>query len=273
MDITTILGLLVGWGALVIGVIMEGAKVTQFLQLSAFIIILVGTFGATLISFSLEQMLSLPMIAKNAFFGKKFEVTEIANLIVSLAEKARREGMLALDNEIQSIGDQFLQNGVQLVVDGNDAQRIRSILETEVAFLEERHKVGENIFMTLGGFAPTLGIIGTVMGLIFALSHGAEDPAETVKAIAVAFLATFYGISFANLIFLPIANKLKLRNEEEMLLKEVIIEGVLAIQAGESPRLVEERLKVFLPPSKRIQVSGKRQTASESPGAPEESRK
>lgn len=265
MDITTLLGLIVAWGAIVLGIILEGSKVTQFLQLSAFIIIAAGTFGATLISFTLEQMMMLPLIAKNAFFGKSFDIPEVANLIVSLAEKARREGMLALDNELAGINDSFLRNGIQLVVDGNDAQRIRSILETEVAFLEERHKVGENIFMTMGGFAPTLGIIGTVMGLVAALAKGAEDPAETVRAIAVAFLATFYGISFANLIFLPIANKLKLRSEEESLLKQVIIEGVLAIQAGESPRIVEEKLKAFLPPHKRERVSGRRAGASEVP--------
>jgi chemotaxis protein MotA len=262
MDFATFLGLVLGWGSVFACMLIEGGKIQQFVKESAFILIIGGTFGATMISFTMEQILDVMGIAKHAFFGKRIDIAGLVETMVHFADKSRRDGLLALENELSSVKESFLQNGMRLVLDGNDSERVRSILETEISFLEQRHKVGENMFGTLGGFAPTLGIIGTVMGLIFALSGGAEDPAETVKAIAAAFLATFYGIAFANLIFLPIASKLKLMNEHEILAREVMLEGILSIQAGETPRIVEEKLKVFLPPKKRTQLRGKKASAA-----------
>jgi chemotaxis protein MotA len=148
------------------------------------------------------------------------------------------------------VDDNFLKKGIQLVVDGTDIELVRNILETDLSFLETRHKLGEGLFTTMGGFSPTLGIIGTVMGLVHALST-IESATKTAQAIAVAFIATFYGISFANLIFLPIANKLKAKTAEEVLLREVMIEGILSISAGDNPRIVEEKLKAFLSPKEQ----------------------
>lgn len=265
MDVATVGGLVLAWVSLIVAILLEGAKLTQFIKLSAFIIIIGGTFGATIISFSTKQFKDIFKIMSIAFRTKEINAASIIKTLVSFAERARREGLLVLEEDAAKVDDAFLRKGVQLVVDGTDMDLVRNILETELSFLAQRHKVGEDMFMTLGGFSPTLGIIGTVMGLVFALSHGVEDASETAKAIAVAFLATLYGISFANLIFIPIANKLKMKSREEILLREVMIEGILSIQAGDNPRIVEEKLKAFLPPILREQVqAGGRRSA----GAP-----
>lgn len=251
MDFATVGGIALGFGGLIMGILIEGAALKSFFGISALIIIFFGTFGATMVSFSLKQLKELPRIVKHAFIQKEFDAAGVIATLVSFAEKARREGLLVLEDDAQKLDDKFLQKGIQLVVDGTDMELVRSIMNTELSFLETRHKVGENMFMTLGGFAPTLGIIGTVMGLVFVLQKGVEDPEAAVHGIATAFLATLYGICSANLIFIPIANKLKLKSQEEVLLREIMIEGILSIQAGDNPRIVEEKLKAFLPPAQR----------------------
>lgn len=265
MDFATIGGIVGAIVGLVIAILMEGS-LGSFFGPSAIIIISSITFGATLASFSIAQMKALPKIIRQAFTASTVDAASLIGTIVKFAEKARREGLLVLEDDAAKIEDSFLQKGVQLVVDGTDMELVKSILHTELAFLEERHKVGENIFMTLGGFAPTAGIIGTVMGLMFALGKGVEDPTETAKAIAVAFLATFYGIASANMIFIPIANKLKLKSQQEILLREVMIEGILSIQAGDNPRIVEEKLKAFLPPVLREKPEEKGEKGKEAEG-------
>lgn len=271
MDFATVGGLVLGFGGLALGIVMEGASLGSFFGLSALIIIFFGTFGATMVSFSIKQVIEVPKILKHAFIQKTFDAAQVIATLVSFAEKARREGLLVLEDDAQKLEDKFLQKGIQLVVDGTDMELVRSIMNTELSFLESRHKVGENIFMTLGGFAPTLGIIGTVMGLVFALGKGIEDPTETVKHIATAFLATLYGICSANLIFIPISNKLKLKSNEEVLLREIMIEGILSIQAGDNPRIVEEKLKAFLPPALRegVKPGGEKAGAGRAAGAGE----
>lgn len=266
MDLATIIGLLLAWGALGLGIIIEGGELGSFFKISAVILVIGGTLGATVISFSLGQILSLPKIMMRAFLQKQLHVTEAMNLLIAFAEKARREGLLSLEDELEKVADPFLAKGVRLVVDGTDPALVRDILETELSFLEERHKLGESIFTTMGGFAPTLGIIGTVAGLVHMLSQ-LDDPSKMGPAIAAAFMATFYGVSVANLVFLPIANKLKVRSAEEVLLRQVIIEGVLSIQAGDNPRILEEKLRSFLPPAMRAAVG--RHAKGEAGGAPQ----
>jgi chemotaxis protein MotA len=253
MDIATVGGLLLAWSALFISVFMEGGNIGMFLNIPALILILGGSLGATVISFSMDTIKGLVPVLKNAFFAKKIDTAEVIRTLVGLAEKARREGLLSLESEVENIDDPFLRKGIQLVADAFDMELTKSILETELSYIEERHKIGESVFTTLGGFSPTLGIIGTVLGLVHALSK-LEDPSTMGAAIASAFLATFYGISFANLIFLPIGNKLKARNQEEILMREAMIEGILSIQAGDNPRIIEEKLKVFLAPMLRGKV-------------------
>lgn len=250
MDLATIIGLLLAWGALVGALLMEGGDIQSLINLPAALLVFGGTLGAATMSFRMNQIAGLPGILANAFTEKNLDVADVIPLLVRLAEKARREGLLVLENDAQRMDDEFLQRGIRLAIDGTDPELLREILTTDIHFLQSRHKVGESIFTTLGGFAPTLGIIGTVMGLIHMLAN-LSDPGKMGPLIAGAFIATLYGVSSANLIFLPIGNKLKARSAEEVLLREVMVEGILSIQSGDNPRIVEEKLKAFLAPRLR----------------------
>jgi chemotaxis protein MotA len=195
----------------------------------------------------------LPAIIKNAIIGAPMDLPKTIQILVSFAERARREGLLALEEQARDIDDPFLQKGIQLAVDGTDPELVPAILETEIAYLGERHTAGASILSTMGGFAPTLGVIGTVAGLVHMMAN-LSDPGSMGPAIASAFIATLYGVSSANLVFLPLGNKLKQRNGIEILLREIQIEGILSIQAGDNPRVVEEKLKAFLDPKARASI-------------------
>jgi chemotaxis protein MotA len=173
-------------------------------------------------------------------------------LFLRLAEKARRQGLLALEDEAAQIENEFLRKGIMLVVDGTDPEVVRSVLEIDSAVLEERHKNGYELLDAMGGFAPTMGIIGTVMGLISVLSN-LSDVSKLGPSIAVAFIATFYGVSTANLLWLPLGKKLKGKSQSEMAAREMMLEGILAIQAGDNPRIVQEKLLGYLAPHSRPQ--------------------
>lgn len=263
MDLATVIGLAVGWLGVIGGSLADGLNIGQFLKTSgpAFIIIFFGTAGATIMSFPFDNIKELWPVLKKAFQRQELNPGAIVTQLVGFATKARREGLLGLEEEAEAIQDPFLKKGLQLVVDGTDIEMIRNIMETDIAFLESRHKVGESIFGTFGGFAPTLGIIGTVIGLVHALSEfggGNSDANSLVASIATAFIATFFGISFANLIFLPISFKLKQNSQAEVLLREVMLEGILAISAGDNPRIVEEKLKAFLPPKMKLEMEAQK---------------
>jgi len=254
LDLSTIIGLVIGWGFIFAGLLIESGgnimHVLIFFQISAFFIVVGGTVGATVISYPPGVTKSAFSIFKQAFIQKDMNPASVIATLVGFATKARREGLLGLEDEIANVNDSFLKKGIQLVVDGTDIELVRSILETDLAFLETRHKLGEGFWGTMGGYAPTIGIIGTVMGLVNALSQ-LENASKVAGAIAVAFIATFYGIGFANLIFLPISFKLKAKSAEEVLIREVMIEGILSISAGDNPRIVEEKLKAFLSPKEQ----------------------
>ncbi len=250
MDLATIIGLLVAWGAIVVALMMEGGQLKDLLIPSAFIIVVGGTLGATIVSFSFRQLLGLPSILKNAFCSRETDLRDIIDLMVDFARIARKQGILVLEDAARATDDKFLRTGIQLIVDGVPSEMVREILETEIVSLQERHKVGENIFSTMGGFAPTLGIIGTIMGLIHMLSS-LDQPGKMGPAIASAFVATLYGVALANLVFLPISSKLKARTMEEIIAYDMMVEGILSIQAGDSPRMVEAKMLAFLPPKMR----------------------
>lgn len=255
MDFATIIGLVVAWGALLGAMVMEGGELSSLVNLPAALLVFGGTFGAATISFKMSQIMALPGILSQAFTEKQYDVADLIVTLVRFAERARREGLLVLEDETRRIDDDFLQRGVRLAIDGTDPELLREILTTEIHFLQARHKTGESIFTSLGGFAPTLGIIGTVVGLIHMLAN-LSDPAKMGPLIAGAFIATLYGVSSANLIFLPIGHKLKMRSAEEVLIREVMVEGILSIQAGDNPRIVEEKLKAFLAPKLRSSLPG-----------------
>lgn len=257
MDKATVFGVIIGLAAIVVAMALKGGNLLALFDLGAFLLVVVGTAAATAASFSTSQLKGVWKITKQALREQELDVAGVISTLVSFAEKARREGLLVLEDDAAKLEDKFLQKGIQLVVDGTDMELVRSILETELNFLEQRHKIGENMFMSAGGFAPTLGVLGAVVGLIVALGAGAEDFEVLAAKIGIAFTAALYGIGLANLVFIPIGNKLRMRSNQEILLREVMIEGILSIQAGDNPRIVEEKLKAFMPPAIREQIRKK----------------
>lgn len=250
MDLATSLGLFLALFSLGASVIIEGGHLTSLISLPAFVIVFGGTIGVTIIGFTMAELKNVPALIRIGFTGKEFDPTEMIQVLVRFAEKARREGLLALEDELGSVDNDFLKKGMQLVIDGTDAELVRSILETELNFIQDRHHKGAAILETAGGFAPTLGIIGTVMGLVHVLGNLA-DAENLGPAIATAFIATLYGVGSANVLFLPLAGKLKNRSANEILVYEVALEGILSVQSGDNPRIVEEKLKAFLAPNLR----------------------
>ncbi|MBU7006368.1 flagellar motor protein [Phosphitispora fastidiosa] len=245
MDLSSILGLVLGFAMLVGGFLLEGGHFTSLLEPTAALIVFGGTAGATIASFSMEDIKQVPQLIKITFTEKRYEVQELIAILSSFAEKARREGLLSLERETATIDDDFLKQGIQLVVDGTDPALVRDILETQIEFTDQRHKIGAEIFEAAGGYSPTMGIIGTVMGLVHVLSNLA-DPDSLGPSIAVAFIATLYGVAFANVAWLPIGHKLKLKSKQERFVMEIALEGILSIQAGDNPSIVKEKLKAFL---------------------------
>lgn len=259
MDFATIIGIVLAFAALAISAYIGDVDVRIiFARYEAFILVFGGTVGATLVSFPLKTFLrGVTQGFRIAFTEPVYHEREVIATLVSFAEKARREGLLALENEAAALEDEFLRKGIQLVIDGRDTDIIRKILETEVLFVQERMSKAEAVFMTMGGFSPTLGIIGTVLGLIAMLkglgelSGSGNVAGKLGVATAQAFVATFFGISLANLLWLPIATKVKERGGQMLLMREIMIEGILSIQAGDNPRLLEEKLHAFLDPTER----------------------
>lgn len=254
MDLATVIGLLVGWGAVFLCLILEGGSIGQLVNVAAAVVVFGGTAGATIISVSMDQLMALPSVLRKALFKHSSDQVELIKLMVEFARKARREGILSLEADTAGIENRFLKKGMQLIIDGTPSELVKEVLETEIVGMQERHKSGETVFVTAGGFAPTLGIIGTVMGLVNMLAR-LNEPGKMGHAIAAAFIATLYGVSVANLLFLPIGTKLKANTSEEVIAYEMILEGVLAIQAGLTPRMIEMKMVAFLPPKLRDKVS------------------
>ena len=258
MDFATIIGIVLAFGAVAVSAFIGGVDLRiLYERYEAFIFVFGGTLGATLISFPLRTFVrGFVGGLKTVFTEPVFHERSIIQTLVSFAEKARREGLLALENEAAALEDEFMRKGIQLVIDGRDTDIIRKILETEVLFVQERNAKAEMVYMTLGGYSPTLGIIGTVLGLIAMLKglgnvSGGNVTGSIGTATAQAFVATFFGILMANLLWLPIGSKIKERNTQLLLLREIMIEGILSIQAGDNPRLLEEKLNAFLDPEER----------------------
>jgi len=202
---------------------------------------------------SISRVLGLMKIMMNAIKTKSMETGRIISMIVTFSEKARREGLLALEDDLDELEDVFLRKGIQLVVDGTDPEIIRNIMETELNNMISRHQDGIKIFEDWGAFAPAFGMIGTLIGLILMLSN-IEDKSAIGPGMSTALITTLYGAFLANLVFLPIAAKLTYVDKQEVLLREIMIEGTLSIQSGDNPRIVKEKLVSFLTPEMRVQV-------------------
>lgn len=257
MDPGTLIGIAVGFAAILIGMTMEGASLGSLIEPSSAMIVIVGTIGATMGGYLLKDTTGLFGVIKSGLLGKVRNPDGAIKTMVQMAEQARREGLLSLEDAAKNIDDPFLQKGIQMAVDGTDPDELREILETEITAMKSRHKAGGKFFADLGAFAPTLGIIGTVIGLVHMLEN-LEDPSTAGPAIAVAFTATLYGVMTANLVFLPIGNKLKRMSELEAHHMELLVEGILSIQAGANPRIIEQKLLSFLPPKQRKAMEASR---------------
>jgi chemotaxis protein MotA len=251
MDLSTILGFVIGLSTVVVVMVMDGGSPLELVSKAApILLIFSGSISASAFSFPLEVTLRIPKLLSIAIFAQKNESHQAIEILTKMADKARREGLLALEEESKKINDAFLRKAVMLVVDGVDPAQVRAILEIEIHHMEERHAQGYGFFAAAGGFAPTFGIIGTVMGLINVLKQ-LDEPGKLGEAIASAFLATLWGLISANLIYIPLANKLRAKSEEEIAYRKLLLEGILSLQAGENPRLVREKLSAFLSPKAR----------------------
>jgi chemotaxis protein MotA len=250
MDFATIFGLILALGAIVGAFTLEGGQISTIFMTGPILIVVGGTIGATMVTTSMSTVFRVPIYLRLAFSGVTEASHATIHFLVKLAEKARREGILGLESDMNKVKDKFLKKGIQLVIDGTEASTLKEILETEMNYLEERHKKGIELFQKAGGFSPTMGILGTVLGLVHTLAN-TDDASKMAAAIAAAFIATLWGVALANLFFLPIADKLRLRHEEELAHWELITEGVVAIQSGENPRNVRTRLHCFIPPDTR----------------------
>lgn len=252
MDLTTIIGIAAGL-LLVVGAIVISPGSAFFVSIGAAMIVFGGTLGSTLINFPAKDVLSVFKVLQKVFTQTQLSYQETIERLVHLAEKARREGILAIEREIETLNDDFLRNGIQYAVDGTEPDTIRAIMESELQSLKDRHRLGQSIFIAMGTYAPAFGMIGTLIGLIQML-QSLDDPTKIGIGMATALVTTFYGALVANLFFLPMAGKLDNRSREEMLQKELVLEGILAIQSGDNPRIVRERLLTFLSPTYRVAV-------------------
>ena len=247
MDIATIVGLLVGGGLVLFGM---GSSVSAFIDVASLMIVAGGTIGAALISFPLKEMTGLPGVIQHAVFVRVKAPNDLVTQLVSFSQKARRDGMLSLESVAKEIDDEYLKKGIGLAVDGTQAELVKEILETEMDYVSDRHKAGASIMDAMGGYSPAFGMVGTLIGLILML-QSMDDPSTIGPAMAIALITTFYGALFANLIFIPLGAKLKKRSQEERLRKEMIVSGIMSIQSGDNPRLVEQKLNTFLAPKER----------------------
>ncbi len=250
MDVATIVGIVSGLSFIFIAMLLGGAPITTFIHIPSMMITFGGTIAATLINFPLGDIKGVFSTVRHAFAFEERTPATMIEMLVAYATKARREGILTLESELETVTDPFLIRGVRLAIDGTAPELIKDILTTELAYIESRHALGQGIFTMMGTYAPAFGMIGTLIGLISML-RSLEDPSQIGQGMAVALITTFYGAFAANLLFLPIAGKLKSRTRSEILLKEVVVEGILSIQSGDNPRIVEQKLKAFISPSLR----------------------
>ena len=259
MDLSTVIGIIFAF-ALMIGAIMTGGPLTLFINIQGLMIVVGGTFGCILSNYSFKDVLGAFTILRKAFLHKETQYSKAIKQLIELSTKARKEGILSLQSHMININDDFLAKGIQMAVDGQEPESLKTMLYQEIEKLEERHEGGAEIFTTMAAYAPALGMIGTLIGLVQMLQN-LDDPSKIGGGMAVALITTFYGAVMANVIFLPLAGKLGQREKEEVLIRQIIIEGIIAIQAGDQPQLVEEKLKSFLSPSDRKVVEGEEANA------------
>lgn len=244
MEITSIIGLAVGLICIVVSILI-GGPLSAFVNAGAIFIVFGGTIAATIVSFDAKTLKSIPEIMKNITKKSEINLREDIDMIINIANIARREGLLALDDAVQDIDNRFLKKGIMLIVDGVDTELLKDILETEIHFLQQRHEVGQGVMKSMATYAPAFGLIGTLIGLINMLLN-LNDPDALGPAMSVALVTTFYGALLANLIFTPIAKKLETNTANESMEMELLLEGLLSIQDGENTRIIKDKLTAFI---------------------------
>jgi chemotaxis protein MotA len=245
VDITTILGIVVALGAIVGGQILEGGHVNTLLQLTAFVIVIGGTMGAIMIQYSLPIFLLGLRLIRWAVVPPPVNLDEVVEQIVTWSNTARRGGLLSLEPILMEMQDPFLKKGLQMLVDGAEPEKLREALDVEIGAYEEHYRQAAKVWESAGGYAPTIGILGAVMGLIHVMEN-LSDPSKLGGGIAVAFVATIYGVGSANLFFLPVSNKIKAVIGREIVRRQMVTEGLVAIANGENPRLIDTKLRGFI---------------------------
>src|SRR4051812_28172346 len=245
MDLATLIGLAVAFVGILLGQAIEGGSVFQILQPTAAMIVFGGTLGATMIGFPLSVIKQAANDLMHVFKDDEIEPNAVIDEIIKFTNKARREGIISLEKDAASVTDEFFKKAIMMAVDGSEPKELRQTMELELQYMEERGEHSAKVYEAAGGFAPTIGIIGAVLGLIQVMQH-LDNIEEVGKGIAVAFVATIYGVASANILFLPSAGKLKFKHRKKMIVKEMMLEGTLGILEGQNPRLIEGKLTSFL---------------------------
>ena len=263
-DLGTLIGLLAGITIIVIGILQSGGKLFWFFSFNSILIVLGGTLAATMVNLPLKAVRNIFNILKNVFKGEVYDYVGIINEIVEKAQKARKDGLLSLEADLPNMREGFFKNGIELAINERESSRLRTFLNLEMNNIASRHIAGQELFLYMGTYAPAFGMLGTVLGLIVMMNNFAggseeisatydvsEKFAQLLSGMGLALITTFYGVFMANMIFLPIGGKLKRKSENEMMLKNIVIEGIISIHAREHPMLIKEKLMTFVPSSQR----------------------
>lgn len=254
MDIASLAGLIIVMLAMTVGIFAAGLGAGDIIDVASIFITVFGGVATVLISNPLKLTMSIPTIYKKIFEVQDFNVAELIQQIVNFSEKARREGLLALEDDMDSLDDAFLKKALQLVVDGTDPEIVRNVMQIELDAMETRHAKNRAWFDSMSALAPAFGMLGTLIGLVGMLKNLGGDASAIGRGMAAALITTLYGSFIANVLSIPTSNKLKSRTEAEVLVKQIMIEGTLSIQAGDNPRIVQEKLASYLPPEERDQL-------------------
>ena len=259
-DFGTLIGLLTGVGIIVLGIITGGGELYWFVNLNSILIVIGGTFAATMVNLPMKAVTNTFSIVKNVFEGEDYDYGRVIDEIVQKATKARKDGLLSLESDLGKMREGFFKNGIELAINERDAKRLRTFLNLEMNNIHSRHHAGQELFLYMASYAPAFGMLGTVLGLIIMMNNFsagddtatasfsvAERFAELLAGMGLALITTFYGVFFANMIFLPIGGKLKRRSENELMLKSIVVEGIISIHAREHPMLIREKLMTFVP--------------------------
>jgi len=263
-DFGTLIGLFAGITIIVIGILQSGGKLFWFFSFNSILIVVGGTLAATMVNLPLKAVRNLFNILKNVFKGEDYDYVGIINEIVEKAQKARKDGLLSLEADLPNMREGFFKNGIELAINERESSRLRTFLNLEMNNIASRHIAGQELFLYMGTYAPAFGMLGTVLGLIVMMNNFAggseeisatydvsEKFAQLLSGMGLALITTFYGVFMANMIFLPIGGKLKRKSENEMMLKNIVVEGIISIHAREHPLLIKEKLMTFVPNSSR----------------------